>query len=339
MVGFAWLGSALGWLSFPSSARAERVREEADAAIKAAQFDRAIALANEGLRWAPLNWQFYFQRALAELYSYPSTYAAIVDFNRARFLEPNAIQVPYDEARAWLQREPRLAFSAWVDTLRRAGDRKVEYFRDILRQAKGVSQVEDELFSLPINDPELLVVFLDFTSKEEFAIELEKLLLDDPGLKTLKPEQQQQLFASWADKGDARALEERLDQHPEWLPNAWLALARIRARNGDLQKACELAQQYAPKPKLPSFTSQKKEEDLRRSLQLSSDDFASGYALFEQHALSNDTEVALSVLNRMTRHTNCPTYFYYLEGTLLGVTKDWQSAWNAWDKYMRQTAP
>ncbi|MFO1499940.1 MAG: hypothetical protein U1G07_16375 [Verrucomicrobiota bacterium] len=332
-VAVVWIGSVFGLVTVPTSARPQFVKQTFDSAIATGRFQDAIAQAGEGLRWAPLDWTWYFQRAAAELYADPFSSAAIFDFHRARFLEPNSVQVPFEESKVWLARHPALVFSSFFEILRRAGPAKIEYFRQILKMGKGVPAVEEELFSLAYRDRELLVAFLDYASPNEFKQELDKLLEEDPDLLSLDKSQQREVFRLWREKGDSASYEQQLNQHPKWLENAWMGLAAIRAGRGEFKAACELAQRYATPPNLPANIKQRPVPEMTRALLFAKDDFATGYALYRAYAQANDVDAALKAVSRMTEQAKCPLYFHFLEANLRAMREEWEAAWKAWEKF------
>ena len=129
-----------------------------------------------------------------------------------------------------------------------------------------IPEVEEELFSLAFNDRELLLVFMEHTSVREFRQELDKLLLEDPGLGSLNNEQRRKLFTLMAQKGEGKNLEKILAEHPEWIETAWLALASVLASRGEHANACELARRFAVKPTLPQFQDSSSEEHLSKRM-------------------------------------------------------------------------
>lgn len=334
-VALLWITSVLGLGSLPTSAHENRLRRESNAALQAGQFDLAIEKLNQALRWAPLDWQLYFQRGLAQINSQPAIHGAMLDFNRARFLEPNVAQVPFEEARVWLKREPRLVFGPWYEALRRSGERKVEYFRHMLEMSRGIHVAEEEMFSLTYRDPELLLVFLEYTTPLEFQQELDKLLEEDPALKTLTGQQQLELFTLWAQKGNAAALEQQLQLHPEWARHAWQGLALVRAAQGQYREACELLQRHASPPRLPPPSGGKSALELRKSLLVVTNDFSTAYALYQAQMRENETGLALDTVRRMTAQAGCPPYFHFLEANLAMAKEEWPAAWEAWARFLR----
>ncbi|HMF46076.1 MAG TPA: O-antigen ligase family protein, partial [Candidatus Udaeobacter sp.] len=97
-------------------------------------FRETIALTTRALRWAPLDWQLYLARALAEVELQQTTNAED-DFRRARFLEPIAYEVPLAEGNAWLPYRPAVAVTAWREALRRAGPLRPQVYATLLSDA------------------------------------------------------------------------------------------------------------------------------------------------------------------------------------------------------------
>src|SRR5207237_6512265 len=119
-----------------------------------------IALTTRALEWAPMDWQLYFYRALAEVGS-KKPLNAIDDFRRARFLEPVAYELPRDEGNAWLSSQPVLAATAWRDALRKAGSKRAEVFASMLTAASLRSpQVSKILEGYSLSEPDLALAYL-----------------------------------------------------------------------------------------------------------------------------------------------------------------------------------
>jgi len=229
---------------------------------------------------------------------------------------------------------PPLAFGAWAETLRRAGPARGDYYGQILELGKGLPEVEAELFSLAFDDRELLVVFMTRASPEEFRQELDKLLLEDPELNSLTRDQRKQVFDLWGRKGDARLLEAGLNHHPGWMEAAWLGWATAQARQGRFADACKLVDRFSTRPVLPQLKAQPSEDELRRRLYQTPDDFTVAYALYELRWRAGKTEDALNVLAQATVRQGCPRYLHYLEAVLRSQKGDWPAAWAAWEKYL-----
>src|SRR5207245_7432456 len=97
-------------------------------------FPETIAVTTKALEWAPLEWELYFSRAVAEA-EMKQTDSALADFRRARFLEPISYELPLAEGNVWLSTQPVLAATAWQEALRRAGRDRPGVFSRMLNKA------------------------------------------------------------------------------------------------------------------------------------------------------------------------------------------------------------
>ena len=92
----------------PGAIGAENEMRQASIANRVRNFDEAIQRTTRALDWTPLKWQAYFSRALAKVGAKRPPADALDDFQRARFLEPNVYEVPFQEGIAWLPTQPSL---------------------------------------------------------------------------------------------------------------------------------------------------------------------------------------------------------------------------------------
>jgi hypothetical protein len=111
-LGLALLLAAVWWRPVSSGlADAEKLSQSG-------HFAKAEAAATDDLRRAPLDWGAYFTRAGARACT-GRNLEALADFRRARLLEPDYADVPFQEGRFWARRAPKLALLAWSEALRR----------------------------------------------------------------------------------------------------------------------------------------------------------------------------------------------------------------------------
>ena len=118
---------------------------KASAASQGRNFVEAIQRTTKALEWAPLKWQLYFSRALGKVGAKQPVSDALDDFRRARFLEPNAFEVPYEEGIVWLATEPSLALDGVAGSVAarwRAATRDVwaHAFARLSTQSNGASR-------------------------------------------------------------------------------------------------------------------------------------------------------------------------------------------------------
>jgi hypothetical protein len=96
--GTIWFIGARAHLLVPGSVGATSAKQLAASANRDYNFDITTAVATRGLAWAPLDWQLYFMRALAEVAEKGPT-RALEDFRRARFLQPRCLIHIYEPTR------------------------------------------------------------------------------------------------------------------------------------------------------------------------------------------------------------------------------------------------
>src|SRR5205085_7207286 len=149
-------------------------------------------------------WQLYFSRALGKVGAKRPPADALNDFRRARFLEPNAYEVPFQEGVAWLVSQPVLAFTAWREALRRAGEQRTEVYGRMLGLAgRHNPRVHQNLEEFGMAHHDLALVFLQQTGGARFMAALQRFLDHDPRLETLTAEEKLIFFKAWAERGDA----------------------------------------------------------------------------------------------------------------------------------------
>ncbi|MEY2559573.1 MAG: hypothetical protein QOE34_2998, partial [Verrucomicrobiota bacterium] len=133
--GIAWVVATRYEMPLPGAIGAEIEMRQASIANRGRNFEETIQRTTRALEWTPLKWQVYFSRALGKVGARRPPADALDDFRRARFLEPNAYEVPFEEGSAWLASQPALALTAWREALRRGGVEKLEKYGHMLSLA------------------------------------------------------------------------------------------------------------------------------------------------------------------------------------------------------------
>ena len=124
---------------------------------------------------------------------------ALGDFRRARFLEPNAYQLPFEEGKAWLGWQPTLAITAWREAFQRRGAEEAAIFPLMLADAANYDgKVHAALREFAINRPGLTINYLEAATQPQFEEELHDLLASDPELLQFTPRQKTRLFELWS---------------------------------------------------------------------------------------------------------------------------------------------
>lgn len=333
-VSVTWLVAWRRDLPLPGYLGVASAKESATFANRGHQFRDAISLANRGLQWAPLDWKLYFIRALARIGLRQPPVRALEDFRRARFLEPNAYQLPLEEGKAWLGSQPILAITAWREALRRVGPKREGLFSQMLSSAALYNPaVQEALRQLAFDHSDLTIAYLERTSGPQFETALHDLLAREPTLEHLDSEQKTKLFALWSEHGPLDELVRAVDARPEWRPLAWAGLARWHASRREFETAWGFVRRFAAEPPLPRSTDAGSIPQLEQKLYASPNDYDTGYALFVAQSKAGKIDDALVTARHFTAQPNAPAYFYYLQAQCWAALQNWERAWQAWQDY------
>ena len=335
--GATWFLARLYQWSIPGSLGADNLRNKATINYRSRSFDESIAMADRALAWAPLDWRLYFLRACTKVDAKKNRANALSDFRRARFLEPNGYEVPFQEGLFWMNhREPILAITAWREALRLAGPRRLEVYGEMFfNLGRADSNFIGELAALTANDPELVITGLDRIPREHFAVALKKFLEIDPDLRAFNPEQKKKLLMLWSERGDFDGFVRATEMHPEWRSAAWRGMAGYYAGKNDFRAAMDLTRQFGTPPLFPSPNENVSMENLQQQFYADPNNFSVGYALYRAQTHEGKIDDALATVRHFTAQTGTPAYFYYLEAESWSAKENWERAWNAWLKFER----
>jgi hypothetical protein len=333
IAGASWTISARNKSMLPGSVGVSSARELATIANRGRNFSEARTLSARGLEWAPLDWQLYFLRAAAEVgEKQPDT--ALEDFRRARFLEPNAYEVPLTEGNLWLNSRPILAAAAWREALRRAGPQRADVYSMMLANASSVNpELNRTLAEVGLSNHELLLAYLGRVSEARFNQTLTTFLKRDPNLQTLTDAEKLAFFSLWSERGDPNQLAAAIEQHPKWLEYAWLGMSKYYAQKKDFRAAYELTQRYGEPVALPRVEGTSSIDDLQKRLYGSPDNYGVGYALYRAQKQAGRLDDALLTARHFSERVNAPAYFHYLEAQCWAEKENWERAWSAWQAF------
>jgi hypothetical protein len=329
-VGSSWVVAARGEKLLPGSVGVTNAQQLATIDNRERNFTETIAITTPALKWAPLDWELYFSRAIAEA-ELKQNEKALDDFRRARFLEQISYEIPLAEGNVWLASQPVLAATAWQEALRRAGPERVTVFSSMLTKASLRSrEVSRILAELGVSRHDLALPYLARISGAEFNRALAKVLENDPDLRSFSETEKLALFSFWSDRGDAAELSRATAQHPDWLPYAWLGVAKYDAGKKDFRAAYELTQRHGEPVALPRITPSASVQQLESRFRAAPDNYAIGYELYRAQMQSGRTDDALNTARHFSERANSPAYFRYLEAQCWAEKQNWERAWNAW---------
>jgi hypothetical protein len=330
--GLVWVLAVRYKLPLPGSLGVDNMREAATVANRSRSFDETVVDATRALEWAPLDWQLYFLRALGKVSAKKPVASAVDDFRRARFLEPNAYEVAFEEGKFWLTRRPVLAITAWREALRRAGSRQAEIYGDMFFNASNSNAAFiSALTDLAANQPALVIAGLTRAPMEQFTLALKAFLEHDPDLQAFTPEEKARVLTLWAERGDLDELVRAVEKHPDWRSSAWEGLVKYYAGKKDFRAAVELTRKFAAPPALPQIADDSSSvEQLQQDLYASPDNYAVGFALCREQMRQGKIDDALVTVRHFTGQPDCPAYFHFLEAECWTAKKNWERAWSAW---------
>ena len=92
-----------------------------------------------------------------------------------------------------------------------------------------------------------------------------------------------------------------------------------------------MVERFAQRPPLPEIQSGK--ADLAQTLAADPDNYAVGFALYEQQKDAGRLDDAVATVRHFTAMKNAPRYFNFLEMECWAAKGDWERAWTTWQKY------
>ncbi len=342
LLGLGLLAAGLSWVIatrnqqlLPGTVGVDAAKELSPAALRNRDYDEAVSLNTTALKWAPLDWQLYFSRALGEVAAQEPE-KALADFRRARYLEPLSYDVPLSEGMAWLNSQPVLAATAWREALNRAttGQQRREVFGNMLSKAALESpELSQTLEEFGLSQHDLILPYLARVSGPRFQQQLKRFLQTDPDLHTLTEAEKFAFFALWAERGDLDELARQVQTYPQWMPFAWFGVAKYHAAKTDFKTACQLQEQYGDSVALPRLNGGGSLEDLQKRYYANPDNYAAGYSLYQELMKKGRVDDALMTARHFTDRPTSPSYFHVLEAQAWAEKKNWERAWNAWLGY------
>jgi O-antigen ligase len=337
--GLSLVVAARGEKLLPGSVGVSSAKQLSAVADHEGNFSETIALTTRALRWAPLDWQLYSARAIAEV-ELKQMQNAVDDFRRARFLEPIAYEVPLAEGNAWLPYRPILAVTAWREALRRAGPLRPGVYASMLSDASLRSpEVSPILEAIGLSEHDLALPYLNRVSDASFNRALAQLLRNDPNLQSFSETEKLALFASWSERGDPEEISRAVEHHPDWLRYAWLGMARYKASKNDFRAGYELTQRYGEAIALPRVATNFSLQDLEKRFHAAPDNYGIGYELYRAQMQNGRVDDALLTARHFSERPNSPAHFHFLEAQCWAEKQNWERAWNAWQAFQAAQAP
>jgi len=332
--GIAWVVATRYEMALPGGVGAENEIRKASAASQGRNFNETIQRTTRALEWAPLKWQLYFSRAVGKVGAKQPPAEALDDFRRARFLEPNVYEVPYQEGVVWLARDSALALTAWREALRRVGVQRLEVYAHMLALASQHSPaVRRGLEEIGMAHHDLALIYLQGAAGENFMTALHRLLEQDPNLQMFSSEERAKFFSLWAERGDLKEMASAVEAHPDWMKDAWRSVAKEHASRNDFRGAFQLVRRFGLTPPMPEVSARSSIDQLRQAFHANPDNYGAGFQLYQEQVRLGRIDEALMTVRHFTELSGSPSYFHFLEAESWAAKENWERAWKAWERF------
>jgi tetratricopeptide (TPR) repeat protein len=331
-VGIWWSLSLTGYIDSANSATLRGLLVRADQASERENYQEMRTLLNRAFPIAPIYWELYFKRGVAEAGLYEPRTLVERDFAIARHLYPFWAELYLKEGQVWLAvGEPDLAFDLWqhgLAPLRAEGPRLYEQIFSVVKDSP---DLVDRWRDLGHNDKQCRIIMLRSVDPMGFRIELNRLLEEDPQLNGFSADERRMIFDTWYQKGDKLALAETLRAHPDWEKIGWRKLALIFADYQDYRQAFETTRRFIPPPRTVDPGSETM-ETLQSRFRLNVTP-ATGLALARAEIRDGRVDDALETLKVVAGLPDHPREILWLESELWARKGSWPQAWRAIFEY------
>ena len=298
------------------------------------EYGAAVLSACEALRITPLNADLYYKRGASRVAEAFSVWGAAWDFGTARYLEPRWAQLCFDEGTVWVEaRQHGLAKDAWMEALRRAGEKGPELYGHMIERLRERPSLRAMVAGVSRTNPDYFLAYLRQADRLECELLIEQLLDAEPKLPSFSSAQKKALFSVWYGNGNRALLFSRLLENPEWLRENWKWLAKIYAERKDYENACKTAREWSLRPAMPKFLGKLPLPELERNFRVRPDDFGAGLQLHSAQLAEGRIKEALDTLHALQGVRGHPAYLAFIEAEVLEDQMEWERAWDAWLRF------
>lgn len=336
-----YAGQGRGWWLPEFESSADLLHRRAVAASAARRHNEAFELADRAVAISPLNFRMYYLRAQLALQLRLSPDEALMDFGRARAMEPGLAGICFEEGMYWLGFRPLFAVIPWRECLRRdpvASTGPHGHYQMMLNQMGRHPELVDPLWQLA-DRLELQVLFLNASPGGGLWQErLERVLAQNPRLDLADKALLKTLFDAWGARGDRARLVALLDEHPEWLTYGWRHLAEEHARAGRFREAFELASTQVPPPPRATSLLASDVPRLERVVLMNPNDPRPAVELYHALCAAGDSRQALRVLEKVARLPNAPPFLPLELAQAHARLGEYERAWRVLSEHLSKAS-
>jgi O-antigen ligase len=332
--GLIWLATSMGTPAMPGKFSAKLFINRARALSAEDRDGEAIKLVDRAIAMNPLNWTHYFLRARLHLRLGHPDQTALLDFGRARAIEPHYAFMCQEEMEEWLYYDSPLAIQAGREFLQRLPERSLESYNLMVGRVHKDINLRREAGKIATT-PSMKVIYLNYVHDPvEFSEVLAELLRKQPTLEGLEPESRVALFRLWQQRGDRAALRTALSKNLKWQQDGWQILCEELAKEGQYEQAYRLAVQYEPSPVSQSLSAALDMAQLERNFLFNPTDPRVGLDLYFAQKSKLQWNAALSTLEKVAGLPNSPAYIKYEMASVHAQKQDFRKAWELMLEYL-----
>lgn len=332
--GITWLAISMGTPVLPGKYSARLLANQARQLSAEERDNDAIKLVNRAIQMNPLNWTHYFLRATLHLRLGHPDQAALLDFGRARAIEPHYAYMCIEEGDEWLAYDSPFVIQAWREFIRRDPKRGVENYQSRLWTIHNNPLFMSEARKIATTPALKLAYLAAEVRPSEFSEVLAELIRQQPTLEGLEPESRTELFRLWQQRGDKTALKTALQKNLKWQQDGWQVLCEEFAREGLYEHAYRLAVQYEPSPTSQSLSAALDLNQLEQNFLFNPTDPRVGLDLYFGQKSKLQWNAALNTLEKVAGLPNSPAYIKYEMASVYAQKQDFRKAWELMLQYL-----
>jgi tetratricopeptide (TPR) repeat protein len=292
---------------------------------------QALVLIDRAIDLAPLDYRFYFLRAEIHLVMRQDREQALLDFGRARAVEPRYADLCLDEGNFWMKFDPTAAMIPWRECLRRFSVQDDQFLARFSGIASSFILFPDQhmaVWSLADRLPMQLMCLLQYKASPHWEKLHAEFLMQHPGLTDLNETQTHYFFSIWQHKSDVSVLLDYIKNYPRLQLICWRMIALDMAQKGQFEAAYKLAVTHIPAAAPPASISVADLPKLERAQLLNPLDMLPAIELYYAQRLAGDLKSAHSTLDKLMELPKAPDFLKRELASLLADGGDFRGAWD-----------
>jgi hypothetical protein len=291
----------------------------------------AMAMVNRAIELSPLDFRQYYLRAELHLVMRQDKEQALLDFGRARAVEPRYADFCMDEGDFWMRFDPAMAIIPWREFLRRYAEPEELFLDRYSRMIASLAPYPDQhlaIWGLANHLPMQLMCLLQYIASPHSDNIRTEFLAQHPGLADLNENQIHYFFYAWQQKAEQSVLLAYINKYPRLQKVCWRMIALDMAQSGQFESAFKLAAFHIPAAAASASISVADIPRLERTHLLNPVDILSGVELYYAQRLSGDLKSARLTLEKVMRLPKAPDFLKRELASLMTEYGDFRGAWD-----------